>query len=160
MKSIAKWGKRIAIAIVLIFVLGIVVYFYTATRGGIPGQYAVVSGFDRGYLDVDDGLAGTLIGAPHTIYTESVLDMGFCTKDQAIVEKAKKYANRHLHVVIEYRSINDVDLQSLGCEKRTQATVVYFIKDIYLSLAGEMENRQLEKILELSHDPFYEAPKP
>jgi hypothetical protein len=159
-KSIVKWAKRIVIGILVVIAVAAVVYFWSATRGGIPGQYAVVSGLDRGYIDVDDGMAGTLIGAPHTIYTESVLDMGFCTKDQALVDKATKYANRHLHVIIEYRSINDMDLQSLGCEKRTQATIVYFIKDIHLSLAGEMENRQLEKILELPHDSFYEAPKP
>jgi hypothetical protein len=128
-------------------------------RGGIAGQYAVVDGTNHGYVDIDDGMSGTILGAPHTIYTESVLDMGFCTKDPAIVDKVKKYATRHLHLIIQYRSINDNDLQSLGCERRTENTIVYLIKDVFLSLKGHSENLVFEQIMGIPHDTFYEAPK-
>lgn len=159
MKSIRMWIKRIVITSAIVLFIGLLAYFIISMRGGIAGQYAVTDGFNHGYVDIDDGMSGTILGAPHTIYTESVLDMGFCTKDPAIVDKVKKYATRHLHLIIQYRSINDNDLQSLGCERRTENTIVYLIKDVFLSLKGHSENLVFEQIMGIPHDKFYEAPK-
>ncbi len=159
MKSIRMWFKRIVITSAIVLFIGLLANFIISMRGGIAGQYAVTDGFNHGYVDIDDGMSGTILGAPHTIYTESVLDMGFCTKDPAIIDKVKKYATRHLHLIIQYRSINDNDLQSLGCERRTEKTIVYLIKDVYLSLKGHSENLVFEQIMGIPHDTFYEAPK-
>lgn len=147
-----KYG-RIVVLVLLLIVVAVVLIL---TNGGIPGRYAVISGTNYDYLNPFENIAtGT-----HTLYTRNVHDMGFCTRDSAILDAAKKYADRELFVAIEYRSINTGDIESVGCDPGNDHIVVYHIVRLYLTLSGEEQNKLLEQTLGLPHDSFFEAPKP
>lgn len=148
-------GRHRSLQIIsLVLVIILIIAVFVVTRGGIPGAYAVTNGSGHGYIDIDDGLA---VGA-HTIYLESVMDMGFCVKEAKLLEKAQNYAFRHLHVQIEYRSVNQADLSSFGCEKRSETIIVYLASDIYVTLEGQKENILLEQVLGLPHDIYFDVP--
>lgn len=147
-------ARRIFFVTLIIAIIVLLVLGYLATHGGIPGRYAVLSATNYDYLNPLESIAiGTL-----TLYTRNVHDMGFCTSDRELLEAAHRYANRNLFIGIEYRSINTGDVGSYGCDPGTDKITIYHITRIFLTAAGEAENRMLEQINGWEHDPFYEAP--
>lgn len=142
---------RIVVLVAVLFFIGVLI---VVTRGGIPGAYAVTDGTGDGYIDINDGLA---VGS-HTVYLDSVMDMGFCVKDPSVLAKAKRFAFRHLNVQFEYRSVNQTDLPSLGCEKRSETIIVYLATDLYVTLAGQVENLKIEQALGFEHDTTFDVP--